>query len=51
MYYHRREPVLGKWWIQMVDKEGERFYEEDRTPCVYMLRGRRDLMDWTEYGI
>ena len=38
VYYHRQTPMFGKWWIQMVDREGEWMYEEDRTPCIYPPR-------------
>ena len=45
VYYHRQESVLGKWWIQFVDREGDMMYEDDRTPCIHPPRNSGNLSD------
>ena len=32
VYYHRQSPANGEWWLCINGEEGERIFEEGRTP-------------------
>jgi len=37
VWYHRQEPKDGNWWIKLDEGEGEKMFEEERTPQIWPI--------------